>query len=104
MSTAISSRRLAWLDGELKEWQSDGLIAPDEARAIRSRYDASHRLPLTRLVLGLGAAFVAIGGIWLVAANLDRIPAGGAVRRCHRALARSGDPGRGARRAPAASG
>ena len=35
------SRRLAWLDGELKEWQADGLIASDEARAIR--------VPLRRL-------------------------------------------------------
>lgn len=74
MTTAISSRRLAWLDTELQEWQSDGLIDPDEARAIRSRYNASQRLALNRVVLGLGAAFVAVGTIWLVASNLDRIP------------------------------
>lgn len=74
MTTAISSRRLAWLDAELQEWQSDGLIDPDGARAIRSRYDASQRLALNRVVLGLGAAFVAVGVIWLVASNLDRIP------------------------------
>jgi uncharacterized membrane protein len=71
--TTVSAHRLAWLEGELAAWQAEGLIADGEARAIRARYVPSRRFSLARLLLGLGAAFVAVGLIWLVAANLDRI-------------------------------
>lgn len=72
--TTVSARQLAWLEGELAAWQSEGIIADGDARAIRARYVASRRFSLARLLLALGAAFVAAGLIWLVAANLDRIP------------------------------
>lgn len=69
----VSTRQLAWLEGELASWQAEGLIAEGEAQAIRARYVPSNRLSLTRLLLALGAAFIAVGLIWLVAANLDLI-------------------------------
>jgi uncharacterized membrane protein len=69
----VSPRRLAWLEGELAAWQAEGLIADREAQAIRARYVPSRRFSLARLLLALGAAFVSVGLIWLVAANLDRI-------------------------------
>jgi uncharacterized membrane protein len=71
--TTVSSGQLAWLEGELQAWQADGLIDDDASRAIRSRYVAARRFSLARLLLALGATFVAAGLIWLVAANLDRL-------------------------------
>ncbi len=71
--TTVTPGQLAWLEGELRSWQADGLIADDVAQAIRGRYLASRRFSLTRLLLALGAAFVAAGLIWLVAANLDQL-------------------------------
>ena len=70
--TPVPPAYLAWLDGELADWQHDGLVDATAADAIRSRYVGVRRFTLVRVVLGLGAAFVAIGLIWLVAANLDR--------------------------------
>jgi len=72
MST-VSPGQLAWLEGELAGWQADGLVTVETAEAIRARYVASRRFSLITLLLGLGAAFVAAGLIWLVAANLDRL-------------------------------
>jgi uncharacterized membrane protein len=71
--TTVSPRRLVWLEGELTAWQAEGLIADEQARAVRARYVPSHRFSLARLLLALGAAFVAVGLIWLVAANLDQL-------------------------------
>jgi uncharacterized membrane protein len=64
---------LAWLDGELRQWQAAGLVDASAADAIRARYVAVRRFSLVRLLLGLGACFVGIGLIWLVATNLDRL-------------------------------
>jgi len=67
--------RLRWLADELEDWQREGLVAPEQADAIRSRYlaqaPARRRLTLGRLLLGIGGVFVGVGLIWLVAANLD---------------------------------
>ena len=63
--------RLAWLESELTVWSAEGLVDPATARAIRDRYVAHRRVTLSRIVLTLGAAFVGLGLIWLVAANLD---------------------------------
>jgi uncharacterized membrane protein len=63
--------QLHWLDGELAHWQAEGLLAPESADAIRGRYVASRRFTLSRIVLTLGACFVGLGLIWLVASNLD---------------------------------
>lgn len=63
--------QLHWLAGELAHWQAEGLLAPESVHAIRARYVASRRFTLSRIVLTLGACFVGLGLIWLVASNLD---------------------------------
>lgn len=68
-----SPGQLAWLDDELPRWVADGLLTPESAAAIRGRYATSRRFSLVRLAVTLGAVFVAIGLIWLVASNLDRL-------------------------------
>ena len=52
---------LQWLEGELTRWQSEGLLGPDAALAIRGRYVASRRFTLSRIVLTLGACFFGLG-------------------------------------------
>jgi uncharacterized membrane protein len=68
---AATPAQLHWLEGELRRWQSEGLLDPDTAQSIRGRYVASRRFTLSRIVLTLGACFVGLGLIWLVASNLD---------------------------------
>ncbi|MBR7743518.1 DUF2157 domain-containing protein [Phycicoccus sp. BSK3Z-2] len=63
--------RLAWLEDQLDAWAADGLLDAGTAASIRGRYVAHRRVTLARIVLTLGAAFVGLGVIWLVAANLD---------------------------------
>lgn len=70
---AVSSRDLSWLRGELSHWTADGLVSDDQATRILQRYHASRRFSLSTLVLTLGALFVGVGLIWLVAANLDQL-------------------------------
>jgi len=64
--------QLDWLEHELRLWQSEGLLREDQGTAIRHRYHAERRFSMARLMLALGATFVGIGLIWLVAANLDQ--------------------------------
>lgn len=71
---AVPPRRLHWLEDELALWQRDGLVDEGTAGAIRGRYVAGTRAELVRLVVGLGAAFLAVGLLWLVATNLDQFP------------------------------
>jgi len=63
--------QLHWLEAELAHWQAEGLLHADTASAIRGRYVASRRFTLSRIVLTLGACFVGLGLVWLVASNLD---------------------------------
>jgi len=70
----VSPGQLAWLATELPIWQGAGLVGDTEAAAILGRYQASRRLSLGRLMLYLGGAFVGVGLLWLVAANLDQFP------------------------------
>jgi uncharacterized membrane protein len=70
----VSPRQLAWLRDELPRWQAQGLVSGEHAAAILDQYRAVKRAGLARLMLYLGAAFVGVGLIWLVAANLDRFP------------------------------
>lgn len=74
----VSSDHYRWLRRELAEWQADGIVDAATAEAITARYlevgDRQRRFTLGRLLLLLGAAFVGIGLIWLVAANLDQLP------------------------------
>jgi uncharacterized membrane protein len=66
-----SPAQLHWLEGELAAWQAEGLVAPEAAAVIRGRYVANRRFTLSRIVLTLGACFVGLGLVWLVASNLD---------------------------------
>ncbi|MCA1783022.1 MAG: DUF2157 domain-containing protein [Dermatophilaceae bacterium] len=73
-----SAERHRWLTGELRDWERDGLISGSTATAIADRYVVSsalggHRITPIRVILGLGACFLGIGLIWLVAANLDEL-------------------------------
>jgi uncharacterized membrane protein len=62
--------QLDWLAVQLARWQAEGLVDQDQADRIARRYHADHRFSLGRLLLTLGAVFVGVGVIWLVAANL----------------------------------
>lgn len=72
----VKPGQLAWLEGELRQWQAQGLVDAGTAAAINARYVAVRRFSLVRLLLGLGACFVGVGLLWLVAANLDRLSPG----------------------------
>ena len=83
MDTSVATRpatpaQLAWLTSQLADWLSAGVLDETQAAAIRGRYHAApetaRRFSLARLLLSLGAVFVGIGLIWLVAANLDQLP------------------------------
>jgi uncharacterized membrane protein len=62
--------QLDWLAVQLARWQAEGLLDQAQADRISRRYHADHRFSLARLLLTLGAVFVGVGVIWLVAANL----------------------------------
>jgi uncharacterized membrane protein len=68
-----SPGQLHWLQGELAHWQAEGLVDPVAASAIRDRYVASRRFTLSHIILTLGACFVGLGLIWLVASNLQQM-------------------------------
>ncbi len=65
--------QLHWLEGELRQWQAEGIVDDDLAASIRGRYVARRRVTLARIVLTLGACFVGLGLIWLVVSNLDQV-------------------------------
>lgn len=73
----VAPRQLTWLRSELADWTAEGIITEDQASRISSRistrYPSEHhaRSSIGRVLLVLGAAFVGVGLIWLVAANLD---------------------------------
>jgi uncharacterized membrane protein len=71
----VPPRQLAWLRSEVADWTSQGLISPDQADRISTRYsaDTHARFSVGRVMLYLGGGFVGIGLIWLVAANLDQL-------------------------------
>jgi uncharacterized membrane protein len=71
----VSPAQLAWLEEELAAWRAAALVDDVAARAIRSRYVAVRRFSLARLLLHLGGAFLGVGLLWLVATNLDTMPA-----------------------------
>lgn len=70
---SVPAGHLAWLDRELAGWQEQGRIDAATAAGIRGKYTASRRFSLGRLLLALGGAFVGVGLLWLVAANLDQL-------------------------------
>ncbi len=68
---AASPAQLGWLESELRAWHAEGLVDDVTAASIRARYVAVRKVTLSRIVLTLGACFVGLGLIWLVASNLD---------------------------------
>ncbi len=74
----VSRDHYRWLRRELVEWQAEGIVDAITAETISARYlevgDRHRRFSLGRLLLFLGAAFVGVGLIWLVAANIDQLP------------------------------
>lgn len=71
----IAARRWAWLADEVRAWEAEGLLDTREVDAVLGRYVPTRRLGVGRLLLHLGAVFVGIGVVWLVAANLGRMSA-----------------------------
>lgn len=72
-SVSAPADRLQWLEQELDRWVAQGRIDAATAAGIRGQYTASRRFSLSRLLLALGGAFVGVGLIWLVAANLEEL-------------------------------
>ena len=70
----ISPKQHEWLRREAAEWAADGLVDPAGAATIVERYTPTGRPSAIRLVSVLGAAFVGVGLISLVASNLDEMP------------------------------
>ena len=73
---SVPAGTLAWLEAELETWQAEGRLDAATAAGIRGRYTARRRPSLARLGLGLGGAFLSVGVVWLVAANLDQLSPG----------------------------
>lgn len=69
----VSAAQLRWLETQLRIWERDGLVTDAAATTIRSRYVTQARAKLLAIITGLGVAFVAVGLVWLVAANLDQL-------------------------------
>ena len=71
----VSPHQLAWLRAELADWTAQGIISDEQATRIATRYRSEHhsRISIGRVLLSLGAGFVGVGLIWLVAANLDQL-------------------------------
>lgn len=63
----------AFLTREITAWRNEGLVSDDLAQALIARYHPTRNFSLARLILGLGATFLGVGVIWLVAANLDQL-------------------------------
>src|SRR5690242_4888152 len=77
-ATPVAPAHYDWLQRESSRWEQAGLVDARTAAAIRGLYSAdgsaAKRAGVTRLLLGGGLAFVGVGLIWLVAANLDELP------------------------------
>jgi uncharacterized membrane protein len=69
--TPIPPKRLHWLGEQVDAWRADGIVDDEQAAAIRDRYVPDTRTSLARLALALGATFLGVGVLWLVATNLD---------------------------------
>lgn len=72
-SVSAPAAQLAWLDKELERWVAQGRIDAATATGIRGQYTVSRRFSVAGLLFALGGAFVGIGLIWLVAANLEEL-------------------------------
>ena len=80
---AATPAQLHWLEGELAQWQAEGLLAPEAAHAIRGRYVANRRFTLARAApRSTSPGDGATGRAWtLMGPNLARWPARSAAFR-----------------------
>ncbi|HVE98530.1 MAG TPA: DUF2157 domain-containing protein [Mycobacteriales bacterium] len=69
----ISANHAAWLRREVAGWQAEGLVDDVGAASILARYPVGQRASVVRLISVLGAAFVGVGLISLVASNIDEM-------------------------------
>lgn len=70
---SITPGQATWLRAELARWVGAGLVSAQSAEVITAEYAVRRRASLVGLVVGLGGAFLGIGIIWLVAANLEHL-------------------------------
>ena len=70
---SITPGQATWLRAELARWVGAGLVSAQSAEVITAEYAVRRRASLIGLVVGLGGAFLGIGIIWLVAANLEHL-------------------------------
>ena len=75
-TSEVSSAQLDWLRREVAGWQSEGLVDAAAAASLLGRYTATRRTTVVRLVSVLGAAFIGVGLISLVASNIDELSPG----------------------------
>lgn len=75
----VPPARLAWLSEEVRTWQGAGILEAGQVDAILAGYTAGRRVSLVRLLMAIGATFVGIGAIWLVAANIESLSPGARV-------------------------
>ncbi|NYE37090.1 putative membrane protein [Nocardioides cavernae] len=75
VTRSVAPQQLTWLHTELADWTAQGIVSEDQAARISARYHSRHhaRTDVGRVLLVLGAGFVGVGLIWLVAANLDAL-------------------------------
>lgn len=70
--------RLRELEHELDAWTTEGLVSPEQAAAIRSRYareaPAATRERIVRVISSVGAVVAGLGVVLFVAANWDGMP------------------------------
>ena len=70
--------KLRELEHELDAWTADGLVSPEQAAAIRSRYlrdaPAAARGRIVRVISAVGAVVAGLGVVLFVAANWDGMP------------------------------
>lgn len=66
----VPAPRLEWLTAEVADWRRRGLLDEAQAAAVLALYTPGRRASLARLLLVVGACFVGVGLLWLVAANL----------------------------------
>lgn len=74
---SVSKSKQQWLHGEIANWQAEGIITPELADVLRSRYGVDDRAKGTgsRWALSvfsiIGAALIGLGAILLVAHNWE---------------------------------
>ncbi len=65
-------RHVKWLRSEIDQWVRDGLIEPDQGRAIRSRYSGTGAVAWGKVIFsGIGAVMIGLGMILFFAYNWE---------------------------------